>query len=419
MGTIRECQKDTQFVIHRLEIENFYSIRDQQVIDLVAAKSATAESGRLVPIGPGASEFAPLVVALFGPNASGKSTALRGLFFLSWFMRDSFIHGIEKALPLNRFADEESLGAPTRLAIRLNGPRDPIRGEKDDHESCTYEYEVILGGASGSPQKVIAESLKYWPLETHRPVNLFKRDRNGQVKAHKAFGLTGYKSALEKILRDNVSVISTLDQLRHPIASELCCSATNVASNIYFTQRNDLSDNAIAQLYEQDPTLLAALNNEIERIDFGISAVQIETSDTGLTTWVHHNGLTSPIPFSLESHGTRQFIKFFPLLFQALTSGGLAIIDELDISIHPHILPHILSWFSDPKRNPHNAQLWMTAQNPSILEELIKEEVYFCQKDSSGCTEIYGLKDIQSVRRDDNFYRKYLSGVYGAVPTFG
>jgi hypothetical protein len=29
------------------------------------------------------------------------------------------------------------------------------------------------------------------------------------------------------------------------------------------------------------------------------------------------------------------------------------------------------------------------------------------------------LQDIQSVRRSDNRYRKYLSGVYGAVPQIG
>jgi len=45
--------------------------------------------------------------------------------------------------------------------------------------------------------------------------------------------------------------------------------------------------------------------------------------------------------------------------------------------------------------------------------------VYFCEKDAIGGTSVHGLKDIQGVRRIDNFYRKYMGGTYGAVPTIG
>jgi predicted ATPase len=97
----------------------------------------------------------------------------------------------------------------------------------------------------------------------------------------------------------------------------------------------------------------------------------------------------------------------------------VAVIDELDAAIHPLLLPEILRWFYDRERNPHDAQLWMSCHNASLLEELIKEEVFFCAKDRGGRTEIYGLKDIQAVRRTDNYYRKYLGGMFGAVPQIG
>ncbi len=83
------------------------------------------------------------------------------------------------------------------------------------------------------------------------------------------------------------------------------------------------------------------------------------------------------------------------------------------------MLSEILRWFYDPKRNPNDAQLWMSCHNASLLEELSKEEVLFCDKDGRGRTQVYGLRDIQSVRRTDNYYRKYLGGVYGAVPQIG
>ena len=43
----------------------------------------------------------------------------------------------------------------------------------------------------------------------------------------------------------------------------------------------------------------------------------------------------------------------------------------------------------------------------------------FCSKDKRGRTEFYGLRDIQAVRRTDNYYKKYLGGAYGALPQIG
>jgi uncharacterized protein len=77
-------------LLHWVEIANFYSIRDPQVIDLRVAGNAPDDPGRLAPIWRGASERAPKVVALFGANASGKSNVLKALSFLTWFAKDSF-----------------------------------------------------------------------------------------------------------------------------------------------------------------------------------------------------------------------------------------------------------------------------------------------------------------------------------------
>ena len=112
-------------------------------------------------------------------------------------------------------------------------------------------------------------------------------------------------------------------------------------------------------------------------------------------------------------------MRIFPFLFIALQNGGVAVIDELDTSIHPLILPEILRWFYDPVRNPRNAQIWFTCQNISLLRELTKEEILLCEKDNLGGTSVFGLSSIKSVRRIDNYMTKYLGGTYGAVPHLG
>lgn len=124
-------------------------------------------------------------------------------------------------------------------------------------------------------------------------------------------------------------------------------------------------------------------------------------------------------PLLYESHGTRQFLKLFPLISDALATGSIVVIDELDAAMHSMLLPEIIGWFHDPVRNPHNAQLWTSCHNVSLLEELSKEEIVFCDKDWRGRTEMYALADVKGVRRDENYYKKYLGGVFGAVPQFG
>ena len=109
----------------------------------------------------------------------------------------------------------------------------------------------------------------------------------------------------------------------------------------------------------------------------------------------------------------------FPFLALTLGSGGIVAIDEMDAAIHPVLLPVLLRWFYDKAgRNKFDAQLWLTCHSASLLDDLSKEEIVICEKDRQGCTRIYSLMDV-GVRRDDNHYRKYLSGAYGGVPQLG
>jgi uncharacterized protein len=230
--------------------------------------------------------------------------------------------------------------------------------------------------------------------------------------------LRGFHNVIDKV-RSNCSVISTLVQFDHHASLLMREIARTVFSNILVEKFEPTDDAILRNFYAGNQTLLDAINREIERIDVGIRGMRIMMSPQGPMAQFDHEGLSDPLPMHIQSHGTRQFIRIFPVIAQALWSGGVAVIDELDYSLHPLILPEIIGWFHDPERNPHGAQLWMTCQAASLLEDLQKEEVFFCEKSHNGRTRIYGLQDIQAVRRGDNLYKKYLGGVYGGVPHVG
>jgi predicted ATPase len=195
--------------------------------------------------------------------------------------------------------------------------------------------------------------------------------------------------------------------------------AKRIPSNLH-GQKLEIQENAMVQYYVSHPQILDELNHVISRVDLGLSSASImrlPSGDLGVT--FAHNGLDFPLIFQAESEGTKSFLKNFPFIKEALIVGGIAVVDELDSTIHPMLLPEILRWFYDKQTNPHNAQLWFTGQSASLLEELRKEEIFFTEKDQQGRTRIFGLSDVESVRRSDNFYQKYLGGVYGAVPRIG
>jgi len=91
----------------------------------------------------------------------------------------------------------------------------------------------------------------------------------------------------------------------------------------------------------------------------------------------------------------------------------------MDAAIHPVVLPELVRWFYDKqRRNKFDAQLWLSCHSTSLLDDLNKEEIVVCEKNRQGRTHLHSLMEVK-VRRDENHYRKYLSGAYGGVPHIG
>ena len=402
-------------MITKLEIENFYSIQNRQVLDLMVPGNAPTQTDHLVETWTGSRERVPKIVAIFGANGSGKSNVLRALSFIAWFVNHSFFSPDSRDLPFKPYNNDEHSCRPTKLKLWAPGLESPTTRIRQGSRWCMYCYELEI--SNGKNHRVSHEAIYVWPLATGRRTRLFERFEDGTVKASKTFGLGPEKTLLQRILKPNASVISTLAQLNHAFSNEVVKLAQSVESNILIVKR-DMSDRLVLQEYTDRPELVEHLNRELSRVDVGVHTFDVSPATDDRDAALHHEGL-NPIPFHLESHGTRQFIKHFPYLNHALTSGGVAIIDELDMAMHPIIMGEILRWFRDPERNPHNAQLWMSCQSPSLLEELQKDEIAFCEKDAQGRTNVFSLNDVKAVRRDDNFYRKYMGGHYGALPLLG
>jgi AAA15 family ATPase/GTPase len=163
-----------------------------------------------------------------------------------------------------------------------------------------------------------------------------------------------------------------LGVIKHKASKVLSDAAGKVFSNTLI-DRTDPGDQAVIQYLAQNPTAVEALNKDLQRIDVGVEKMNIVQTATGPAAQFKHQGLHVDMPWMLESHGTRSFIRIFPLILSAFQNGGIAIVDELDLSIHALILPEILRWFYDPGRNPSPAYLGAELINQSRTQPALDD----------------------------------------------
>lgn len=136
-----------------------------------------------------------------------------------------------------------------------------------------------------------------------------------------------------------------------------------------------------------------------------------------------HRGTTgdSP-PFSVEgeSDGTIAWLSIAVPALEVLRRGGVLAVDEIDASLHPHLLELLLGVFADPLANTRQAQLIFTSHESYILSPLSDvclepEQVWFTDKTYTGATELFSLADFPQ-HPDANVAKRYLTGRYGGAP---
>ncbi len=399
-------------MLWNFELENFYSVRENQVLDLRVDLRSPQHPMRLVAPLQGSDDRLTLVAVIFGANASGKSTVLRGLAFLVSFVRGALNWDTSESAPFLSFQCKTHFSKQTRFYVEFDS--DLI----GDEPHCLYSYELVLEPiVSGDKNThiVAVEELRFAPKGRFR--RLFRREKDRFLLGNQ-FGLPKNDMRLTYV-KPTGSTIATLAQFNHDLSNAIISNLGTVQTNVGLITHGLASYDDVNTYYQANSNVFDNLRKSISMMDLGIEDIELIKSDKGLEARFIHSGQDVPLAYLFESDGTKNFYRLFPAINYALETGGIAIMDEMDRDIHPLLLPEIVGWFKDPNINKNNAQLIMSCHNATLLEHLIKEEVYFTEKDKAGATKIYGLKDIIGVRRDDNLYAKYLSGVFSAVPRIG
>lgn len=394
-------------MLHRYRFKNFFGFRDETEISFVLGDKAPKD-GRSFVCATG--QRLSKALAVIGPNASGKTNVIKPLAFLAWFVSDSFRTKPDTKLGVEPhfFTDERV----SKFSLEF------------DWNGALWRYDLSL-----TPEKVLSEDLY---RKTGRVYGyVFKRQWQGDNLPYRVvqqgFGLK--KQEAEKV-RKNVSLISWAAQYGMELAVSL--ASPEVYSNVIFSGRQHLDVNQIltaSDFYADNLKLKDNMAALLRGWDLGMANVDVrkvpvtnakgETEDVWVPFGWHQSGeKRAELPLFQESSGTQGAFVLLSRLLPALETGGLAVIDEMEADLHPHMLAPILDLFFSEATNPRHAQIIFTCHSMEMLNQLHKGQVVLVEKDDQCNSHAWRLDEMHGVRADDNFYAKYMAGAYGAVPNF-
>lgn len=406
-------------------VENFLSIRDRVYLSLEPSRDSEHPEN-LISKG----DYNALSsVAIYGANASGKTSLFKAITIALIIIRNSNNIQVTDRLPVVPFKfDPESRNKPTAFEFTF----------------IAKDRKKYIYGFSATAEKIAEEYL--YCYNSAKPTLIFDLKEDEEPKYNRA-----YKAKLESAYQMN-----TPNKLFLATATAWNAECTKIpfewlAESIdTFTEIMDLSGVAMDKYRtDEDHQYIDFTKNLLKQADINISNIEVDAKEvvggasfpiqimvqgemipppngkryeveitTGHT--VEMDGARHEYSLSLqeESLGTQLLFFYGPLLKDAFESGKTLILDEIDKSMHPSLVKFIMNLFRSPDINKSGAQLIVTTHETGILtlDMFRRDQIYFTEKDSkTGVTDLYSLDEF-SVRKTENIEKGYLMGRYGAIP---
>jgi hypothetical protein len=376
-------------------------------------------------------------VALYGANASGKTTILQAMQALDMMVENS----AQMTDPKEPIAEIEP------FALAPGEPEIPTAFEVAFvTDGVRYEYRV-----AATRERIWHESLRAFPKTKEQL--WFSRDWNAESGSYawSPERPTGFQrdTQLEGYTLSNMLFLSKAVASNR---TELDPVFRWFKDQLRFLNRGvgnvPLRRLTLRMLEEQKPSH-DRIVELLRYADLGVTGARIieeRPSDEQIERWskslektivdkdrlasvlkdqwrrpeLTHRGSAAaelPLPWNSESGGTRRLFVLAGPWLDILSNGCTACVDELESSMHPLMVRELLRLFFCVTENSHGAQILFTTHNPLLLDATLlrRDQVWFTDKDANGEAHLYPLTDY-SPRKGESLVRGYLSGRYGAVP---
>jgi energy-coupling factor transporter ATP-binding protein EcfA2 len=416
---------------------NYRSIRDELVLTMRRDKRMSPASGQSE-----VAQVANNVAAIYGSNASGKSSVLSALALMSELVSGSSDRRGDTPLRYEPFIlDDYSKSVPTLLEVEIQ--RDSVR----------YQY-----GFTFNSGEIVNEWLYAYPYGRRQV--WFERSLGDNQEYRFGKSLAGRNRVIADLTRPDALFLSTAAKMNHEQLAVIidwfanglvAVDSKTEQSRFVRTMRNihdspgnleallallkfsDIGIRGLELVKEDIDPKVRSRALEFLRIvspeDFdGQAGVLSDTLDKLPNFKIrlrHERGDGSPpvaLPFEAESLGTRSLVALGGVILAALKHGHVLVVDEIDTSLHPKLVAELVGLFQSAATNRGGAQLIFTSHDVSLLDGagsddvlLRRDQIWFTEKNAQGATGLYPLTDFHP-RKLENLERGYLQGRYGAVP---
>ena len=376
------------------------------------------------------------VAAVYGANASGKSTLLEAL---------------------TRFSSSIA-GSDVRLF-------QPHASKLESNEPTVYSANFTQGGVrytytvEAHPWGISRESLYSYPRGTRKHVFTRSQEKGGELVVKAAADLRGPTAEVRKVTTSHDLFLASSHRYQHKTLAAVARGLRlDSAARIVSHDESDRSTRIrwVMTQMAKGEEWQTTVNEAARMADLGIKRIELREKDIPLEILDHvrdlfltlndeededvelpdellaslrrslvfiHSGLDGrefELSLNAQSDGTITWLASMIPAIDALRSGRLLIVDELDASLHPDLARALVELFKSPTYNQSGAQILFSTHDVSLLGNspvrlLEPGEVWFCEKDPDGGSELVSLLDYDN-REGNNNQRRYLAGKFGAIP---
>lgn len=395
-------------MILKIELENFFSIKDRIRIDFRAANINTMLARDLsynVMVWNGVPVLK--TIGLFGPNASGKSNILKAIAFCCQLILGSHLYNEGMTFNFEPFKFDGFENKPSQFLIDFVC------------ENVEYEYSFEL-----TREKIVRESLYHYPVG--RRAKVFVREADGKY----SFGSGIVAKPMDVALNTSNKnlFLSRASSMNRDVAQKLYRYFLNQFL-LGLVNVNDLIVLDSFKMYKK--VILKALeicDTDITDIEVrkeqvpapvlpmaGQTELSFKLVDVLRFKTVHRN--QSDVMFDLdmeESNGTRKLFQILIRLLDVVKNKKSIMMDEFDMGLHTRLADFIL----DLIHASPNSQLLFTSHNTNLIDvkRLRRDQIVFVNKSEQGATSVYSLYDFKDFRENMDAEKGYIQGRFDAVP---
>ncbi|MDZ4755425.1 MAG: ATP-binding protein [Phycisphaerae bacterium] len=362
-------------------------------------------------------------IAIYGPNASGKSTVLAAAHRLGQLIHQAGRMSSDERIPFEPFRLSSSQPQPVMLgAVAVVDGR-------------IYDYTIEFDS-----HRVLLERLVHRGADSATPlVERVLQDVRGTWIESPAFQL------IAKQFRANALLLSLADVLAPELAQGIAVGLRRLL-HTPAPGRGPLGNAPmVASRASTSPAFRSWLLEDLQAADVGVIELETKartggyigphapsaalTSDNQELVLIHRgsNGLGVRLPYQFESLGTQRLVALSPLLFDVSHADTpvAAFVDELDASLHSLLLREFVRKFNTQHLESKSfGQLIFTLHDTSLIDDeakdapLRRDQIYLTEKASDGAAQLKSLAEFHE-RNNLNLRRRYLQGRYGALPALG